>query len=81
MTGLIRWEERPDGEAGYLGDQYIGEISETDHPGHLLLHCLLPCTVRQETHTPHTTREGAKAFAEGRVIASLMAEISPNGGN
>lgn len=71
---LIRWEQTPTGEQGYLGDQYIGVITEA-RPGRLLLHCLLLCAARAETHTPHTTREGTKAFAEHRVITSLMAEV------
>jgi hypothetical protein len=70
----IRWEEWPYGEVGYLGDQCIGVIYDVGG-GRLLLHCLLPCDRLTETHTPHTEREDAKAFAEHRVNKSLMAEI------
>jgi hypothetical protein len=74
QADLIRWERTPTGERGYLGDEYIGVITEP-RPGRLLLRCLLPCAVRTETRTPHITRDGAKAFAEHRVITSLMAAI------
>jgi hypothetical protein len=73
QPAMIRWEQTPIGEWGYLGDQYIGLISVVG-PGGFLLHCILPCEHSAESHTPHTTMKSAKAFAEHRVITSLMAE-------
>lgn len=75
---MIRWEQTPTGELGYLGDEHVGTLTEPA-PGRFLLHCLLPCERLSETHTPHTSREDAKAFAEHRVISSLMAEVAPPG--
>lgn len=73
---LINWCMRVFGETGYLGNQYIGTIYEVGE-GRFLMHCILPCEALPETCSPHTSREDAKAFAERRVITSLMAAVRP----
>jgi hypothetical protein len=71
---MIHWVKSQDGaERGYLAGEYVGVITEVTRG--LLLHCLLPCWRSTETTTPHKTPEDAKAFAEHRVIESLMAEV------